>query len=475
MLNFWTIIEDKIFMASNSSREQWGSKVGFILAAAGSAIGLGNIWKFPYVAGQNGGAAFILIYLLCTAIIGLPLLIGEILIGRTTQKNPVGAFRQLTGSKFWSAIGGMGVLAGFVILSYYAVVAGWALGYVYQAVSGSFFDFSAPEAAGHYFDSLTANPTWIVGYFAVFMALTMLVVFAGVKNGIERGSKILMPILFLLLIILVLRGITLEGASEGIKYLLHPDWSHVTGQSVLIALGQAFFTLSMGMGAMLTYGSYMSKKDNVPSSALSIVILDTSIALMAGVAIFTGVFATGLAPDAGPGLIFHTLPVVFTKMPGGYIFSIFFFTLLSIAALTSTISLLEVIIAYFVDEKKWTRNKAVVVFGSITFMLGLPSALSYNVMSEVTIFGLNFFNFVDYLSSNILLPLGGFFIAVFIAYRWGLNNALIELRKGAENLFDNYPWVISFWQIFIKYFAPVLIFFVFLNSIGVLDLLSDLF
>ncbi|RMD49474.1 MAG: sodium-dependent transporter, partial [Ignavibacteria bacterium] len=325
-------------MASNTSREQWGSKIGFILAAAGSAIGLGNIWKFPYVAGQNGGSAFILIYLLCTAVIGLPVLIGEILIGRSTQKNPVGAFKALTGSRFWSSIGGMGILAGFIILSYYAVVAGWALGYVYQAISGSFYEFAEPASAGHYFNDLISDPVWIVGYFAVFMGLTMLVVFSGVQNGIEKGSKIMMPILFLLLIILVLRGVTLDGAYEGIKYLLHPDWSHVSTQTFLIALGQAFFTLSMGMGAMLTYGSYMSKKDSVPMSALSIVVLDTSIALMAGLAIFTGVFATGLAPDAGPGLIFHTLPVVFTKMPGGYLFSIIFFVLLSIAALTSTIS-----------------------------------------------------------------------------------------------------------------------------------------
>ncbi len=462
-------------MASNTSREQWGSKIGFILAAAGSAIGLGNIWKFPYIAGQNGGAAFIFIYLLCTAIIGLPVLIGEILIGRTTQKNPVGAFKQLAGSKFWAGVGGMGIVAGFVILSYYAVVAGWALGYVYQAISGSFYNFSEPAAAGEYFNSLIADPVWIVGYFAVFMGLTMAVVFSGVQNGIERGSKIMMPILFLLLFVLVIRGVTLEGAGKGIEYLLHPDWSHVTAQSFLIALGQAFFTLSMGMGAMLTYGSYMSKKDNVPSAALSIVVLDTAIALMAGLAIFTGVFATGLAPDAGPGLIFHTLPVVFTKMPGGYLFSIIFFLLLSIAALTSTISLLEVIIAYYVDEKKWTRHKAVIIFGGITFLLGVPSALSYNVMADFKIFGLNFFDSVDYLSSNILLPLGGLFISIFIAYRWKLNNALVELKKGAEDLFDNYPIIITFWKIFIKYFAPVLIFLVFLNSIGVLTLISNLF
>ncbi len=455
-------------------REQWGSKLGFILAAAGSAIGLGNIWKFPYITGQYGGAAFILIYLICTAVIGLPVLIAEVLIGRTAHADPVGAFKKLSeGSKFWKSVGGMGVLAGFIILSYYAVVAGWALGYIYQALSGVFYQFSKPEVAGQYFNGLISDITWNVGYFVLFMALTMFVVFAGVKNGIERGSKIMMPVLFLLLIILVFRGVTLEGASAGIKYFLHPDWSHVTGEAILAAMGQSFFTLSLGMGAMLTYGSYMSNKDNIPTAAVSIVSLDTLIALLAGLAIFTGVFATGLSPKAGPGLIFHTLPVVFTKMPGGYIFSILFFILLTIAALTSSISLLEVITAYFVDEKGWTRHKAVLVFGGLTTLFGLPSAFSYNLMSKVSFFGLNFFDFVDFLASNILLPLGGFLISVFVAYYWGFKKALPELKKGAESFFEKYSYTISVWKIFVKYLAPVLIFFVFLNSIGLLGLIQN--
>ena len=460
---------------AQAKREQWGSKIGFILAAAGSAIGLGNIWKFPYITGQYGGAAFILIYLICTAIIGLPVLMAEVLIGRTTQKNPVGAFKKLSeGSKFWTAIGGMGVAAGFIILSYYAVVAGWALGYIYQAASGVFYEFSKPEVAGQYFNSLISDTVWNVGYFVLFMALTMGVVYSGVKNGIERGSKIMMPVLFLLLIILVIRGVTLEGASAGIKYFLHPDWSHVTGEAILAAMGQSFFTLSLGMGAMLTYGSYMSRKENLPSSAVSIVTLDTLIALLAGLAIFTGVFATGLSPKAGPGLIFHTLPVVFTKMPGGYAFSILFFVLLTIAALTSSISLLEVITAYFIDEKGWSRHRAVIVFGGLTTLFGLPSAFSYNLMDKFHIFGLNFFDSVDFLAANILLPVGGFFISVFVAYYWGYKKALPALRDGAENLFEKYPWVITGWKILLKYFAPVLIFLVFLNSIGILKLIADI-
>jgi len=450
-------------------REKWGSKIGFILAAAGSAIGLGNIWKFPYIAGANGGAAFVFIYLISILLIGVPVLFAEILIGRTTNRNPVGAFNKLSnGSKFWTSIGGLGVLAGFLILSYYAVVAGWAVGYMVEAAKGVFYDFPTPEAAGHHFNDLIGNVYWIVGYFAVFMLMTMGFVLFGVQKGIEKGSKIMMPILFVLLIVLVIRGMTLDGASEGMMFLWNPDWSKVTPQTVLMALGQAFFTLSLGMGAMLTYGSYMSKKDSIPVSGLEIVTLDTAIALLAGIAIFTAVFATGQSPNAGPGLIFHTLPVVFTKMPGGYLFSIAFFLLLTIAAVTSAISLLEVITAYFVDEKGWERKKVVLIFGGITFLLGLPSALSYNVMSDFHIFGLNFFDFIDYISANILLPIGGLFISIFVAYFWGFDKAIANLREGAEKLFDNNPWVEIYWKIFLKYFAPILILIVFLNSIGII-------
>ncbi len=456
-------------MAQKSNREQWGSKIGFILAAAGSAIGLGNIWKFPYIAGVNGGAAFVIIYLVSILIVGLPVLMAEILIGRTAHRNPVGAFKLLSGgSKFWTTIGALGVLAGFFILSYYVVIAGWSLGYIVEAAKGVFYDFKNPADAEQHFNALIGNTAWILGYFALFMVLTMTFVLGGVQKGIEKGSKIMMPILFVLLIMLVIRGITLDGSEKGIAFLVNPDWSAVTPSTVLLALGQAFFTLSLGMGAMLTYGSYMSEKDNITVSSLEIVILDTAIALFAGFAIFTAVFAYGQNPGAGAGLIFQTLPVVFSKMPGGYVFSIAFFVLLSIAALTSAISLLEVITAYFVDEKGWERKKAALVFGSITFVFGIPSALSYNVMADVKFFGLTFFDFIDYVSANILLPVGGFLIAVFVAYYWGIDNAVKNLKTGAENFLEKYSWIVSFWKVFIKYVAPVIIIFIFLNSIGIL-------
>jgi NSS family neurotransmitter:Na+ symporter len=455
-------------------RESWGSKTGFILAAAGSAIGLGNIWKFPYIAGENGGASFIFVYLICIAVIGLPVLIAEILIGRTTQRNPVGAFYKLSGSKFWASIGGMGVIAGFVILSFYAVIAGWAIGYIVESISGNFFTFKEASASTEHFNSLVGNISWILGYFGLFMLVAIVIVFAGVQKGIERASKIMMPILLVLLLILMIRGITLDGAEKGLEFLWYPDWSKIDAQSILIALGHAFFTLSLGMGAMLTYGSYMSRKDSVLSSSVQIIFLDTLLALIAGVAIFTSVFAVGLDPAAGPGLIFHTIPSVFIKMPGGYVFSILFFVLLTIAALTSAISLLEVVVSFFVDELKWKRHNAAIILGLFISLLGVPSALSFNVLSDTTIFNLNFFDLADFIASNVMLPLGGLLIAIFVAWIWSYDRVLPALREGAENLFDKYPWVITFWKIFLKYLSPILIFLVLLHSIGLLDIILNL-
>ncbi len=458
-----------------NNREHWGSRLGFILAATGSAIGLGNIWKFPYIAGENGGAAFIFVYLICIVIIGLPVLTAEILIGRTTQRNPVGAFKQLSGSKTWTAVGGMGVVAGFVILSFYSVVAGWSLGYFFEALRGAFSGFTDASLAADHFGTLVSNVNWIVGFHIAFFLLTMVVVYFGVQKGIERGSKIMMPVLLIILMILVIRGLTLPGAGAGMNFLWDPVWSKLTPETILVALGHAFFTLSLGMGAMMTYGSYMSKKDSIPNAAVQIVILDTVIALFAGIAIFTAVFATGQDPASGPGLIFQTLPVVFAHMPGGYLFAILFFLLLTIAALTSAISLLEVVVAYFVDERNWPRHNAVLFFGGITVLVGIPSALSFNVLADWTIFGLTFFDFADYLASNILLPLGGLLIAVFVAWIWGFDKALAKLRQGAEDLFDANPGRIKVLTFFLKYISPILIFLVLLNKLGLLTKIIALF
>ncbi|PIE86034.1 MAG: sodium-dependent transporter [Bacteroidia bacterium] len=459
---------------TGKKREQWGSKLGFILAAAGSAIGLGNIWKFPYVAGDSGGAAFIVVFLVCIFIIGLPVTVGEILIGRTAQRGPVGAFKKLgNNSRLWTSVGALGVVTGFLILSFYAVVAGWSLGYVVESLKGTFFTFEAPEAAGMYFQSLTSNPYWIIGFLFIFMAISLVFVLFGIQKGIERGSKIMMPVLFILLLALMVRGLTLKGASKGLEFFFSPDWSKINGQVILLALGQAFFTMSIGMGAMLTYGSYMSEKDNILSSSLQILILDTAISIIAGVAIFTAVFANGQDPAEGPGLIFHIIPVVFSSMPGGYFFSILFFILLTIAAITSAISLLEVITSYLVDEKQWNRKKAVVLCSVITFFLAIPSALSYTpIFNDKLIGDKNFFDIIDFVSSNIFLPLGGLLTAIFVAWFWGFDKALLEMKKGAEDIFENHFYLIKLWKIFLRYFAPVLILVVLLHSMGILSLLG---
>ncbi|HOI29972.1 MAG TPA: sodium-dependent transporter [Melioribacteraceae bacterium] len=453
---------------NSGPREQWGSKIGFILAAAGSAVGLGNIWRFPYLAGENGGAAFIFVYVVCVIAIGIPVLIAEILIGRTAQKNPVGSFKVLTKSKFWHGIGGMGVIAGFVILSFYSVVAGWTLGYIAEAVNGSLLNYDVAEKTSEHFSTLTLDPMWNVSQLAIFMILTMGIVYFGVQKGIELGSKIMMPLLFVLLIVLMIRGLTLDGASAGINYLFNPDWSKINTKVILAALGQAFFSLSLGMGAMLTYGSYMSKKDNIPTSSVWIAFLDTSVAIIAGICIFTVVFATGQNPDVGPSLIFRTLPVVFTKMPGGHLFSILFFLALALAALTSTVSLLEVVTAYFVDEKGWARKKAVIVFGTLSLILGIPSALSTNLLSDFKIAGLNFFDLTEFISSNLMLPIGGFFIAIFVGWLWGFDKVLNFLKDGSEKIFDKFPWIIGLWKVILRFIAPVLIIIVLLSSIGLL-------
>lgn len=454
-------------MVNSNQRENWGSKIGFVLAAAGSAIGLGNIWKFPYVVGQNGGAAFIIIYIICVFAIGLPVIIAEILLGRTTQRNPVGAFKALSNSKFWPYVGAMGVFAGFLILSFYSVVAGWSVGYIYEALTGVFSTFDSPQSAGTHFNQLTSNVYWGIGMLALFMLMSMFFVYAGIQKGIEKGSKILMPLLFILLIIVMIRGLTLEGSGQGLAFLFKPDWSKVSPTTFLLALGQAFFTLSLGMGAMLTYGSYISKNENLPKASLQIVLLDTMVAVIAGIAIFTAVFATGQNAGEGPGLIFLTLPIVFTKMPGGYFVGIIFFILLTIAALTSAISLLEVVTAYFIDEKKWKRHKAVLVFGFLAFLIGIPSVLSFNLMQDSKIFGLTFFDLADYLSSNIMLPLGGMLIAIFVGYVWNTDKMLAELEKGQQDFFRKYNWIIPVWIILVKYFAPILIFLVLLQSLGI--------
>jgi NSS family neurotransmitter:Na+ symporter len=430
--------------------------MGFVLAASGSAIGLGNVWKFPYVTGQNGGGAFVLIYLVCIFAVGLPIMLAEFTLGRKTNLNPVGAFKALKPNTPWVGVGYMGVVAGFLILSFYGVVGGWTLAYIVKSFSQSVLEFQSPKDAGQFFGEFIANPTEVVIYHALFMGLCMSIVIKGVHGGIERTCDILMPTLFVILLILMVRSLTLPGAMEGVKFYLSPDFSKITPSVILIALGQAFFSLSLGMGAMLTYGSYLSEKENLTSATVYVVLFDTMIALLVGMVIFPAVFAMGLEPAEGPSLVFSVLPAVFSSMPFGTVVSIIFFVLLAIAAITSGISLLEVVVAYFIDQVGWARKKAVLIVGLIIFTLGIPSGLSFGVMSDVKFMDKTFFDIVDNIASNYLLPLGGMLTAVFVGWKWGVVKAREEIEKHETR----FHWA-NQWGFLIRYITPVAVAFVF--------------
>lgn len=445
---------------SPADRGEWTSKLGFVLAAAGSAIGLGNIWRFPYVTGQSGGAAFVVIYLFCILLICLPYLFAELTLGRNSQRNPVGAIKAVKANTPWTLVGGLCVLTGVFILSYYGVIAGWAFGYIFKGILSPATEFGV----------FIATPAIVIPLFGVFMLLTIMVVLGGVEHGIERWAKVLMPVLLVLMFVIIIRSVTLPGAGAGLEFYLKPDFSKVDGEVMLAALGQAFFSLSLGMGAMITYGSYLPKRENILVAGGFVAIFDTMIALLAGLMIFPAVFALGADPASGPALIFDVLPGVFDAMPLGTLMSILFFILLSIAALTSTVSLLEVVVSFFVDETSWSRKKSVWIIGLATFAIGLPSALSAGAserLSDMTwLLGEGgFFGQTDYLSvmdaiwGNISLAFGALLISIFVGWIWGAKNAAAEIREGS-NLSATGQRV---WSFFIKYVCPIFIFYVLLN------------
>ncbi|HPG39367.1 MAG TPA: sodium-dependent transporter [bacterium] len=445
-------------------RGVWSTKAGFILAAAGSAIGLGNIWRFPYVTGQNGGAAFVLIYILCVICIGLPVMIAELSIGRRSQLNPVGAFRKLAPGSPWVAVGMIGVATGIGILSYYSVVAGWTVGYFFKTVAGDFSRFITSDTSGQIFNSFVRNPTAAIGFLFLFLVLTAAVVMGGVAKGIERWSRILMPALFILLILLTIRSVTLPNAGEGLSFYLKPDFSKITAGTIGKALGQALFSLSLGMGAMITYGSYIARKENIPVAAGYVCLFDTLIAIIAGLMTFPALFAMGLRPDAsGPGLVFVLLPTIFAKMPGGFIFGAGFFLLLTLAALTSTISLLEVAVSYMVDEWKWKRLRAVVLMSGLAFIIGIPSALSQGAsqwLSSLPLVHLSFLDLANVLLGNYSLTVGAFLIAIFVAYKWGIKSTRQEIE--AEGNVFHFGRI---WSFLIRFICPVAILIIFIYII----------
>ena len=459
-----------------ASRSGFSSRIGFIAAAAGSAVGLGNIWRFPYETGNNGGGAFLFIYLMCTLIIGFPLIVGEIAVGRRAQANPYGAYN-LLGGKRWALVGLFGVLCGIMILSFYNVVAGWAFGHFVSTAFGDLL--SKPSFDGHFSDyASTIGPRLYVVSF-LFMALTAFIVMKGVQKGIEAASKLLMPFLFIILVGLIIYGLTLNGAMKGVEYYLIPDFSKITLGTVFSAMGQAFFSLSLGMGALITYGSYFSKKDNIVTSAAIVTVVDVSVAFLAGLLIFPLVFSQGLEPGAGPGLVFEVLPGVFQSMGPimGRIIGGSFFLLLCVAALTSTVSLLEVPVAYLVDEKKWKRGPVVIGLAAFIFIVGLPTMFSFGGGEFFTNFlqyfnsGANgpelvdksFYDIIDDIFSNIGLPLGGFLLSIFIATKWKTSNLSDEISEG----FSTYKgsFVEKFINIMITFICPLVLFLIVLSTI----------
>ncbi len=449
----------------SGERETFTSKFGVIAAVAGSAIGLGNIWRFPYVTGENGGAAFILIYVIIVLIIGIPVMTSEFIIGRAARKNPYGAFRDLAPGKPWYLIGIMGVAAAFMILAFYTTVAGWTLEYIYQTLTGNILGKNDAELTSM-FDGFMKSSFRPVLWFLIFMGFTALIIIAGVQKGIEKYTKLLMPLLFLILILLAIRSVTLEGAGEGLRFLFNPDFSKITPKVILEALGQAFFSLSIGMGTLITYGSYIPKNQNLASSSLLISIADTTVAVLAGVAIFPAVFALGGSPASGTGLVFIVLPGIFDKMPLGAFFALIFFILLAVAALTSTISVLEVIVAYMVEELNLTRKKATIAATLAVSVLGIITVLSMGALSGITIGGKNIFGILEYLTSNIMLPAGGLFIVLFIGWFFSRSQTRSELtNNGQKN--SAYVPVFTFT---VKFIAPVAIAIIFLYFLGIIKI-----
>lgn len=431
----------------NQPRENWGSRLGFIMAAAGSAVGLGNIWRFPYTAGANGGSAFILIYLVFTFVIGLSVMTAEFAIGRRTGLAAVGAFKKY--SNKWTFVGVVGVLAAFFIMGFYPVVGGWALAYVFKSVTGLLSDTAA---IGGSFGAFIGNPVEPLAWMIAFLAMNVVIVSKGISGGIEKAGKILMPILFGILVLLAIRSVTLPNAGGGIEFLFKPDFSKVTGETYLAALGQAFFSLSLGMGCMITYGSYLNKGENLPQNAFIVTALDTAVALLAGIAIFPALFNFGMEPTAGPGLVFVVVPTVFAQMGGiGVVFSAVFFIALVVAALTSSVSLLEVVVAYLMDQKQMSRKPAVFGTAVVMTIVGILASLSLGVMSGVTFLGVGAFDFLDILSDKVFLSFGALLLAIFAG--WVVKKEDLEKELTNEGTL---PFkLFEAWYFCVKYIIPV--------------------
>lgn len=443
--------------------EQWSSKLAFILAAAGSAIGLGAIWKFPYVAGTSGGGIFLLIFILFTVLVGLPLLLGELIIGRSTQKDAIQSYKQIAPNSAWHLIGRLGIVTCFILLSFYSVVGGWIVIYIFKGITGGLTGLTEQQYSDLFGQSIS-NPSLTVFAQFIFLLITIFVVSKGISNGIEKANKFMMPALFVIFLILIIRSVTLNGAMEGITFFLKPEISNVTSETILYAMGQSFFALSVGVSVMVTYSSYLSKNENLPQSAISIVFLSVLVALLSGLAIFPAVFSFGLSPDAGPVLLFNVLPTVFGQMPFGILFLVAFLLLFLFATLTSAFSLLEIVVAPVAKGNEAKRKKYSWIFGLCIFIVGIPSALSFGIWNHITIFDKSIFDAADFLVSNILLPVGALLISIFVPLKISKEALFAELLQGSSISRK----IFVMWYILLKYLAPIVIIFVFLDVLGII-------
>lgn len=442
------------------SRGQWATSIGFVLAAAGAAVGLGNVWKFPYLTALHGGGTFLFAYILMLLFLGIPVLVTEMVLGRRGKLDPVGTYSKLSGgSGFWKFVGYVAVSVNFIVLSFYSVVGGWITNYMFQYIMGGI-----KGDIVEYFGGFVSNPYSPLLWYALFMGMTIYIVAQGVSAGIERASNIMMPTLFLLFIILAIRAVTLPGAIEGIKYYLLPDFSKLSGTTFLMAMGQVFFSLNIGAGCTMTYASYLSDDENIPKMSLQVPLLDFLAAFLAGIIIIPSVFAFNLDPAAGPPLLFITMPFVFGNMPLGVLFGLMFFVLMLFAALSSSISMLEVNTAFLVDNYKIDRKKAALTAGFFIFLLGIPSSLAQGVLSNFTIFGLDFLSAMDFLASYILMPFGAFMMTIFLVRVLGLDEAINEATNEGTIPFK----IKVLWSFLVKYVVPIIIILVFLSSVGLI-------
>lgn len=455
---------------ANKERVTFDSKIGVILATVGCAVGLGSIWRFPYMVGSNGGGAFLLVFMICTVLLGLPIMITEFFIGRHSRRNAAGAFKELAPGTKWSLIGYNGVLAAFLILGFYAVVSGWTLEYIWQAMTGSLSGKTTAEFTSD-FEAFSSSALRPIMWTIVFIGLTHFIIVSGVEKGIERASKIMMPALFIILLILCIRSVTLPGVGEGLAFLFKPDFDKITSSVVLSAMGQTFFSLSIGMGCLITYSSYFGKETNLQLTAVQVTVLNTFVALLAGIMVFPAVFSFGIEPTAGPELVFITLPNIFEQLPFGNIWSLIFFILLALAALTSTISLHEVATAYVHEEYHMTRKKAAWIVSIGVAVIGALSSLSFGLLKEYTIGGMILFDALDYLTAKIMMPIGGMMICIFVGLR-------IEKKVLKEELTNKGTITFYFFNtyaFFIKYIAPAAIGLIFLNELGLVKKITALF